>query len=76
MLRMEDITKSNGIIRCLLFLEDSKEGCDLEYDVKTGRRECELPNGYEYCKTHIAVACSYLKKNQAALPKSKVLMWY
>ena len=76
MLRMEGISNTNGIISCLLFPEDSKEGCNLEYDMKTGRRECVLPKGYEHCKMHIAVACAYLEKNQAALPESKELMWY
>jgi len=77
MIKLEKIKLNNNVIECILFPEDSREGCILKYNVLTGDWECRLPDGYEYCKTHVAMACSYLRNNyKQGLPDEKLIMWY
>ena len=76
MLRMEKINKNNDIVSCVLFPEDSNDGCAFEYNTKTKETKCELPKGYEYCTMHITMARTYIQKNIDNLPDRKTMMWY
>ena len=80
MIRSQNIKKNDGIIECDILPEDSKIPGKLRFDCSMKKIiKCILPNGYEYCESHIAHASAYLAniaENDEFIPEAKTIMWY
>ncbi|MBP5433863.1 hypothetical protein [Ruminococcus sp.] len=79
MIKLTGIARNNNHITCTAYLEDSEQGMSLSFNEKTSDFEdCVLPQGYEWCISHINHAKKYLKsligKNISAT--EKLIMWY
>ena len=77
MVRIRNIKIEDGVVECDLIPEGSKESCVLYFDSNNGNYSCELPEGYEYCTTHILKAVNWLKEHiNETMPEEKIIMWY
>ena len=79
MVRLINIKRNDGLISCNAIVEDCKKPVALSLDERTGQlRKADLPEGYEYCTTHIGFAERYLKSlaGENSIPESKTIMWY
>lgn len=80
MIQLQNIKKNNGTIECDIVPEDSKIPGKLSFDCDTKKvTKYILPNGYEYCESHIAHASAYLShilESGEVLPETKTIMWY
>lgn len=80
MVRLTDITRKNGTIRCIAYVEDCKQPIPLSFDERTQSFvEFKLPAGYEYCDWHILI---YAKRflvsftDMDEIPTERLIMWY
>lgn len=77
MVQLKNIEKKNNSIRCLVFPEDSKEPGTVNVDLSKESFEYALPDGYEWCESHVRHAVRALidmaKSN--SLVKEKLIMW-
>lgn len=79
MLKLRNIKKNDGTIECDIYPEDSASCGTLSYDfIKKTVTKSSLPEGYEWCKTHIAHAKQALQKmiDENEIPEEKLVMWY
>lgn len=79
MIRLIQITKADNKISCLAYVEDCETPIKLVYDIdKDEMQPYQLPNGYEYCTTHIRMAATYFRDKIAGegYPKERLIMWY
>lgn len=77
MIRLMQIKKSNNVITCQARLEDSRDAMSLTYHISTRDFDAFLlPEGFEWCRTHIAMARRFFEQlGNADPPKEKVIMW-
>ena len=76
MIQLKNIRKAADRILCDAFVEDCKIPVSLELDPeKEEFREVRLPDGYEWCKTHIRQAKWYLLSVKNDLPRERLIMW-
>ena len=79
MIILTEITRNNGCITCVAYVEDCKQRIDLSFsESKAEFDRFDMPENYEWCKSHIAHAKKYLKSligNNIA-PSEKTIMWY
>lgn len=79
MIKLTNIQKSDDFILCRAFVEDSKSGVDLKYNVRNDEFEnFTLPVGYEWCLSHITHAKRFLRtlKEKSDCPNEELIMWY
>ncbi len=79
MIKLTGITRSNGRITCAAYVEDSGQGIDLVFDESKAEFEkYDMPEGYEWCKSHIAHAKKYLKSliGKQIESSERTIMWY
>ena len=79
MVKLENITRSGNKITCTIFVEDAEQGFYAEYDCESNTMsDVVLPEGYEWCRSHIAQARYFLKSliDKEAIPSRKTIMWY
>lgn len=79
MIKLTRITKDNGCITCVAYIEDSQTGINLSFDEsKKELGEYSMPKGYEWCKSHISHAKKYLNSltGKNIEVTEKLLMWY
>lgn len=78
MIQLKNIEKNNNTIQCLIIPEDSKETGTLNVDLSNDSFEYSLPNGYEWCESHVhhAVRALIDMAKSNSLVKEKLIMWY
>ena len=79
MIKLSNIVKSKSEISCLAEVEDCSSPFELIYDINDDTlNRYQLPNGYEWCESHVSHALSYLRslKNKTDIPNEKIIMWY
>lgn len=79
MIKLTQINKFDNCITCLAYVEDCKTPIELVYRID--RKEMcpyHLPDGYEYCTSHIGMARSYFRDKFAdeGCPEERLIMWY
>ena len=78
MIKLVKIRRSGSKILCDAYVEDCIIPVPLIFDIASGEfSEYVLPNGYEYCKSHINHAKTYLKgiKNDRQINDNHTIMW-
>ena len=76
MVRLRKIERNDIMISCTAFFEDCASPVDLSFDTK--KKEFlpfTFPEGYEWCKSHIAHIKRYLLATPD-FPSERNLMWY
>lgn len=79
MVRLEKIKKTRNSVTCDVFLEDSAIPVPVMYSFTDKTlAEYSLPAAYSWCTTHMTKVEIFLSKleKEAAIPKSKTIMWY
>lgn len=79
MINLKQIKKINNTIECYAYIEDCEEAIHLTLDLsKREFKDYILPNGYEWCKTHIAHAKFALLKmdDENKIEQERLIMWY
>ena len=79
MIRLINIRKSNNVIECDFYPEDSLEVGSVKVDVITEQVvSFTLPLGYEYCRQHVNHAKINLigMKDQSEFQESILVKWY
>lgn len=79
MIKLTKITRNDNIISCQAFVED----CDTCFTISLNETTSELedyrlPQGYEWCASHIAHAKRYLKTliGKSIISDEHTIMWY
>lgn len=79
MVKLKDIKRIDNIIMCKAFVED----CDIPIQLFLNEDNAELsnydlPNGYEWCVSHILHARKYLRSliGQPITETQRNIMWY
>jgi hypothetical protein len=79
MVLLKNIKKDDNIIGCDIYPEDSISPGRVLVDISTGD-VCEytLPDGYEWCISHVQHARAVLLdiSCQCEIPGEKMVMWY
>lgn len=79
MIKLKNIVRNEDKIVCEAYIEDCSTPVNLCYDRKNKEFDnCELPNGYEWCKSHIHHAEIFLRsvENEHDIPRERTIMWY
>ena len=79
MIELKNITRSSKRITCNAYIEDHTEAVGLVFDEDKGDFEpYVLPNGYEWCTSHIAHARRYMEtlRGKEFNPHDRTIMWY
>lgn len=79
MIRLTEIQRNNGKIQCKAYVEDCDSAITLSLDEDTAElSKYELPDGYEWCKSHITHARKFLRTliGTKQIPTQRVIMWY
>lgn len=79
MIHLNKIMKEKNNITCTMFVEDCKQGVQLSLNITTQElKEISLPQGYEWCTTHIWHAKKYLISliGENSVPENRTIMWY
>ena len=77
MINLKNIRKVDGNILCDAFPEDCGVPVPLVLNVKNETvSPYTLPDGYEWCMSHIEHAKRFLLSVSDKLPKEFLLMWY
>lgn len=79
MVRLKNIKVNDFCATCDAFVEDCDTPVFLKYDYKNQRlNDYKLPQGYEYCSSHIKHAQNYLETiiNKENVPNDYTIMWY
>lgn len=78
MVRLANITRNNGSITCDIFPEDSPSAGHLTVAIESGEFVYSLPEGYEWCKSHVGHARRTLLQlaSENRIPSRKLIMWY
>lgn len=80
MIKLKNIVIDRDVIKASVVPEDSTKSGFLEIDIK--KKEIisyDLPDGYKWCKNHIAHAKKYLLdllSSDDIMPKEKLLLWH
>ena len=75
MIKLKNIQKKVDCVTCDAYLEDCETAAPLKLNTKSGvLADYHLPDGYEWCKSHIGHAKNFLLSSK--LPKETVIMWY
>ena len=62
MIKLTEIVRNNGSITCVAYVEDCKQAIPLSFNESNAEfNTITMPEGYEWCKSHIAHAKKYLK---------------
>lgn len=77
MVRLKNIKKSDTLIECYIYPEDSKSPGHVKYNIlEMNVVDYKLPKGYEWCKNHISHVRAYFSQNSAnEIPTEKTIMW-
>ena len=78
MIKLKNIEKNNHIISCNILPEDSQQEGRLLVDLNSEKEyEYKLPEGYEWCKNHVAHAIKFLLSvsRDKEIPNEKLIMW-
>lgn len=78
MVRLKNIKKNNMLIECDIIPEDSKEFGHVTVALDTKELKAySLPNGYEWCRNHIAHVQTALLEmaHDGVIPHEKLVMW-
>ena len=79
MIKLKNIKSNNSIIECDIYPEDSKQLGHMSIDTNTKELiDYKLPDGYEWCKSHVHHARNKLVEfiETDEIPKEKLIMWY
>lgn len=79
MVKLENISRKGNTITCDVFVEDCKEAVSLVLHTTDGAIEAgTLPEGYEWCGTHLWKAKNALKEIAETNldEKRRTIMWY
>ena len=78
MVILKNIKRISDGITCDAFVEDAKAPVFLSLSRDGMFRSGSLPDGYEYCTTHITKAKWYLTSIMDAecIPENWTIMWY
>lgn len=79
LVKLENIERNGNKITCIIFVESSRQGLYAEYDCETNTMsDVVLPEGYGWCRSHIAQARFFLKSliHKEEIPGRKMIMWY
>ena len=79
MVRLRDIHKVGDQLVCSVYVEDSAGPMSMSFDMKSGDfNHSPLPEGYEYCTTHVWKARRVLEKMAASgeIRPNWTVMWY
>lgn len=78
MVRLENIKRTESSISCDFYPEDSVLPGKMSIDIPTLEMKCYLPDGYEWCSSHVQHAALTLRKlfEAETLPSRKLIMWY
>ena len=79
MVRLKQVEKNGDIIVCTAYVEDCKEGIQVEYNIKEHTILSDpLPKGYEYCTSHIRYIRNALSDaaESGEIPPEGLIMWY
>lgn len=78
MIRLKNIRKQNSIITCDAYIEDCKEPVTFSMNADDPESfSVELPEGYEWCKSHVFCAKRFLASlaNAERIPEQKTIAW-
>lgn len=78
MIKLKNIEKSENIVKCDIFPEDSVSGGMLIYDIAADSiKDFELPEGYEWCKNHLSHAVKAIRNmvETNTIQNEKTIMW-
>lgn len=79
MVKLKNIKKNHDLISCDFFPEDAQNPGHIEYNIANDEViNCDYPEGYEWCDSHLSHAVDYLSSvaNDDKMPESKLIMWY
>lgn len=79
MIELKQISRTDNKITCIAFVEDCQEQIQLFYDINNKKiNNVKLPDGYQWCTSHINHAEQYLKslETEKSIPTQKTIMWY
>lgn len=77
MIQLKNIEKKYNTIQCLIIPEDGKEPGTVNVDLSKESFEYSLPDGYEWCESHVhhAVRALIDMTKSNSLVKEKFIMW-
>lgn len=79
MVKLREIEQNNERITCVAFVEDCEQPIDIEFNTKDETiRSSPLPEGYEWCTSHIAHVRRTLKRmaDENSFVSHTTVMWY
>lgn len=79
MVKLEQIKRDGYDITCAVFVEDCKEPVQLTYSILDETVQHDpLPEGYEYCTSHIGHAQRALERmvKEGYIEPRTTVMWY
>lgn len=78
MIRLLNIVRDDECITCDFVPEDAETAGEMSVDLKTGEVQYTVPEGYEWCKSHVSRAIRTLQELacEEKVPQKKTIMWY
>lgn len=79
MVRLKNLKVTDLFATCDAYVEDCDTPVFLKFDYKSKKLDnYTLPQGYEYCSSHIKYVQNYLEKIKSIenVPSEHTIMWY
>ena len=79
MVKLKDIERNDESITCVAFVEDCEEPINIEFSTENETiHSSPLPEGYEWCTSHIAHVRRALKRmvDENSFVSHTTIMWY